>query len=212
MIRKKIITKLFSRCADHVDLFLNKYNIIFDRTNYFKAIQEYLLDLEKYNKGTDNFINLIHIEKYDVYILKYVFNGQSERILINCDSPFKLRFFVYNQQSGLIIDFKKLCKFQNWKYTLFNDNQIIPQDIWHLITDLDNDYNILLKEQANTFDTSPEDWNKVICRTALKYDVAHIYSKDEKFLQESDSEFKLIKNRIIKNKLLTILKNQHINI
>jgi hypothetical protein len=147
-IEKNIIDNLIKK---HLHLFNKKYGFEFNINNYINEMDNILT-----NKNyTENKIdNLIFNDKLGTFLFKFEFNGETSDIIIPCNSLFKLRYYIFNKQTNLIDEFKKLCKIFNIKYNLFNDNQIIPQDILNLINKLDKNY-VKLLDNKFFFLTNP---------------------------------------------------------
>lgn len=204
-IEKNIIDNLIKK---HLHLFNKKYGFEFNINNYINEMDNILT-----NKNyTENKIdNLIFNDKLGTFLFKFEFNGETSDIIIPCNSLFKLRYYIFNKQTNLIDEFKKLCKIFNIKYNLFNDNQIIPQDILNLINKLDKNYVKLLDNKFFFLTNPPKIWEEeILNKLLLKYNINHVYSNDNNLLNEK--HYDVLINRIIKNKLLEILKNQQLNI
>ena len=205
-IEKLTIYKLLSDLK--VD-FYDKYKIIYSESNYIDALDTDL-DSNFFEDYLDNINNLVFHKNLDAFRIRYNFDHQTNETLINCDSIFKLRYWIFDKQNSLLNNYKRICTYNNWQYELLDNNQIIPKNIWNLIKELDNEYNDLSINITNELNISSTRFEQILDMYFKIYNILDIFNRNPKLLNEE--YFSLIINRIIKNNLLDILKKQQLNI
>jgi hypothetical protein len=189
--------------------FHDKYKIIYSESNYIDALDTDL-DSNLFEDYLDNINNLVFHKNLDAFRIRYNFDHQTNETLINCDSIFKLRYWIFDKQNSLLNNYKRICTYNNWQYELLNSNQIIPKNIWNLINELDNEYNYLSINITNKLNISSTRFEQILDLYIKIYNIHDIFNRNPKLLNEE--YFNLIINRIIKNNLLDILKKQQLNI
>jgi len=122
--------------------FLNVYGFEYSYENYKRAMLDDYDNCELFESYKDGINNLIFQNKLDVFWFKYYYNGELKEKVIQADSLFKLRFWIYNEQNNPIEDFKKICNYRDIKFELVN-NQILPKNILDLIDQINKEYDTL---------------------------------------------------------------------
>jgi hypothetical protein len=205
-LKKIVVDNLLK---EQTTLFKEKYGFDFSNKLIDKALDENI-KTQTFGDYINKIDDLVFQNIFGVFRIRYKFDGKEIETIINCDSLFKLRYFIFNRQTTLIYNYKRLCNFNNW--IIEKDNKIINNDIWNLITKLDKNFNNLLTDKSTIPAISPKVWEDFINNLTAKYNMEDIYNGYNKLPNVSESNYPLIRNRIIRNELLNILKSHQLNI
>jgi len=190
--------------------FVQEYGV-YNGDEYNNSILIHFTYSPLFSSFRDGTYNLIYSPSFNIFKIRYFINGETKYELIPCDSLFKLRYWINNEQNDLINNYKKICQYRNIIPNIFNNNQIIPKNIFQLINQLDKEYNTIfqLKLEDPSID-KVELEKKIKIYSTKRFNLDHIIKKNNQLW--NDKDYALISNRIIADKLLKIFKNQHINI
>jgi len=53
--------------------------------------------------------NLIFQNKFGIFRIRFTFEGNIRESIINCDSLFKLRYYIFLHQKGLVNEYRQIC-------------------------------------------------------------------------------------------------------